>query len=300
MSDIDTLIADIAAQLGAARCILMVIDTLNRSLVGSESKDEDMAGYISACDRLREAFGCAVIVVHHCGVEGTRPRGHTSLSGAVDAQIAVKRDKAGNIVAAVEFMKDGPEGDEIVSHLVVIDLGTDEDGETVTSCVVEPSDGSSQICRRFPTGQAGLAFKQLQSAIAKAGEPPPDTANFPAGRLVVPIAVWRTYCQKGGLTEGDNEDTFKKAWTRVRERLLAGCGKMQEHRHSGARALPASPKSRNTDQRNQWLGQCSWFPGPALTGRPGMTREFFSILFSCSFARVQARLFIPLLRGGVC
>jgi hypothetical protein len=57
---------------------------------------------------------------------------------------------------------------------------------------------------------------------------------------------------------------------------LAGCGKMQEHRHSGARALPASPESRNTDQRNQWLGQCSWFPGgpPPLTGRPGMTREF--------------------------
>src|ERR1700730_18898119 len=53
---------------------------------------------------------------------------------------------------------------------------------------------------------------------------------------------------------------------------------MQEHRHSGARALPASPESRTTDQRNQWLGQCSWFPGPPLTGRPGMTREFFSSL----------------------
>jgi hypothetical protein len=59
---------------------------------------------------------------------------------------------------------------------------------------------------------------------------------------------------------------------------LAGCGKMQEHRHSGARALPASPESRNTDERNQWLGRCSWFPGPALTGRPGMTQEFFSTL----------------------
>jgi hypothetical protein len=220
VGDIDTLIADIAAQLGETRCILIVVDTLNRSLVGSESKDEDMASYISACDRLREAFGCAVIVVHHCGVEGTRPRGHTSLSGAVDAQIAVKRHKAGNIVATIEFMKDGPEGDEIVSRLVVIDVGTDEDGEPVTSCVVEPSDGSSQKRRRSPTGQAGLAFRQLQNAIAKAGEVPPDSANFPAGRLVVSMTVWRTYCQKGGLTEGDNEDTFKKAWKRVRERLL--------------------------------------------------------------------------------
>ena len=37
---------------------------------------------------------------------------------------------------------------------------------------------------------------------------------------------------------------------------LAGCGKMQELRHSGARAVPASPETRNTDQKNQWLGLC--------------------------------------------
>jgi len=53
---------------------------------------------------------------------------------------------------------------------------------------------------------------------------------------------------------------------------------MQEHRHCGARALPTSPESRNTEQRNQYLGRCSWMPGPALSGRPGMIREFFSIL----------------------
>jgi hypothetical protein len=53
---------------------------------------------------------------------------------------------------------------------------------------------------------------------------------------------------------------------------------MQEHRHSGARALPASPESKNTNQRNQRLGLCSWVPGSALAGRPGMTREFFSTL----------------------
>ena len=64
--------------------------------------------------------------------------------------------------------------------------------------------------------------------------------------------------------------------------------KMQEHRHSGARAVPASPESRNTDQRSEWLGQCSWFPGPALTGRPGMTREFFSSLLKrSSLARLR-------------
>ena len=49
---------------------------------------------------------------------------------------------------------------------------------------------------------------------------------------------------------------------------------MLERRHSGARSQAASPESINTDPRNQWLGLCSWFPGPALTGRPGMTEGF--------------------------
>jgi RecA-family ATPase len=75
------LIADIRAQLGDTRPTAIVLDTLNRSLNGSESKDEDMAKYIRGADAIREAFDCAVLIVHHCGVNDTRPRGHTSLTG---------------------------------------------------------------------------------------------------------------------------------------------------------------------------------------------------------------------------
>jgi hypothetical protein len=44
------------------------IDTLNRSLVDSELKEEDMAAYIAAAGKTT-----ASRIVHHCGVEGTRP-----------------------------------------------------------------------------------------------------------------------------------------------------------------------------------------------------------------------------------
>jgi hypothetical protein len=50
--------------------------------------------------------------------------------------------------------------------------------------------------------------------------------------------------------------------------------------HSGARAMPANPESMNTVSEDQWLGPRSWIPGPALTGRPGMTAEFFRTLLS--------------------
>ena len=94
-----------------------MLDTLNRSLNGSESNDKDMAQYIRAADAIREAFDCVVIIVHHCGVEGTRPRGHTSLTGAADAQLAVSRDADENVIVKVEWMKDGAEGDVIASRL---------------------------------------------------------------------------------------------------------------------------------------------------------------------------------------
>ena len=118
--------------------VLVVLDTLNRSLRGSESSDEDMTAYLNAADAIREAFECAVIIVHHCGVDGTRPRGHTSLTGTVDAQLAVKRDIADNVLVTVEHMKDGPEGDMIASRLERVELGPDDDGDPITSCVIVP------------------------------------------------------------------------------------------------------------------------------------------------------------------
>ena len=57
VGDADTLIGAIAAQLGSkTSCAVIVIDTLNRSLHGSENSDEDMAAYIRAADRMRKAF----------------------------------------------------------------------------------------------------------------------------------------------------------------------------------------------------------------------------------------------------
>src|ERR1700730_12482585 len=69
-ADHTALIASIRAALGSVAPAAVVVDTLNRSLVGSESSDEDMSGYIKAADAIRDAFNCAVVIVHHCGHEG--------------------------------------------------------------------------------------------------------------------------------------------------------------------------------------------------------------------------------------
>jgi AAA domain len=136
VKDQPDIVAAVRAQSASPACV--VLDTLNRSLNGSESLDKDMAAYIRAADAIREAFGCVVIIVHHCGVNDTRPRGHTSLTGAVDAQLAVRRDAAQNIITTVEWMKDGAEGETIASRLELVEIGMDADGDPIGSCVVVP------------------------------------------------------------------------------------------------------------------------------------------------------------------
>ncbi len=118
-------------------------------------------------------------------------------------------------------MKDGPEGEETASRLTVIKVGVDEDGEPITSCIIEATAAAPQTRRKTLGGQAGIAFRLLQNALADKGERPPDNINFPTSRRVVLLSLWRAYCQKGGLVEGDTEEAFKKAWQRVRERLLS-------------------------------------------------------------------------------
>ena len=155
IGEYETLISDIAAQV--ERPVAVVIDTLNRSIRGSESRDEDMGDYVKTADAILEGFSCTVIVIHHCGIEGSRPRGHTSLTGACDAQIAVKKGQDGTVTCVVEYMKDGPEGDEFHSKLDRVDVGTDDDGDAITSCVVvEAEKAKTDTTRKLTKNQATM------------------------------------------------------------------------------------------------------------------------------------------------
>jgi hypothetical protein len=124
---------------------------------------------------VRETFDCAVVVVHHCGVDSNRPRGHTSLPGAVEAQLAVKRDAANNVVLTVEWMKDGPEGNVLASRLEQVHVGSDEDDQPVTSCVVVPLEGSQIVSPKTTATMpkaARIALDALVEALDEQGTAP--------------------------------------------------------------------------------------------------------------------------------
>jgi hypothetical protein len=219
VKDAGELVRVITRTLGDIKPVVIVLDTLNRSLRGSESSDEDMAAYIRAADSLRGIFDCAVIIVHHCGIDGTRPRGHTSLTGAADAQLSVSRDAADNIVMTVEYMKDGPTGTAIVSRLEDVEVGKDEDGDPIMSCVVVSSE-TGGIAAIQVRGAARIALEALYEAIAEYGEVVSDP-HIPQNTRTTSVVRWRQYCEAKTIAETDNPDNKRRAFVRASKKLQA-------------------------------------------------------------------------------
>jgi AAA domain len=190
----------------------IVIDTLNRALMGDENKSDDMAKLIRAADFLRAAFGCLVILVHHCGVAGNRPRGHTSLAGADDVQLAVERNKDdGNITITIEHMKDGDASAPMASKLERVELGNDDDGDPITSCVIVPAELAAKGPKLSKVNR--FALDLLQKLIAAEGVPPPRDSGLPDHVRLYPAGKWRERFNE--RYPADKRDTKKKAYLRA-------------------------------------------------------------------------------------
>jgi hypothetical protein len=215
-TDAPAIIADIKRLVGDERPDIVVIDTLNRTLVGSENRPEDMARYLRAAATIEDTFNCCTVVIHHCGVEKSRPRGHTSLTAAADVQIVVERSGNGDVVAKVELAKDAPDGDEIISRLDVVELGEDERGNKITTCVIVPVEGLGlrQKAKPLPD-QVERAKRALANMICDHGE---ENANMPAGFRGVTEETWRQECYRLGIG-GPHQDSMRKAFGRNKEGL---------------------------------------------------------------------------------
>ncbi len=175
--DIKDLVLAIQAHAPAGRC-LVVIDTLNRAApTADENSSTDMGEILEALKRIQEAINGVVMVVHHTGKDATRGmRGHSSLLAALDAVIEVTRD-GDRRQWSLAKSKDGADGEGKVFRLTTVDLGADEEGDRITSCVVT-SDTAAQEIRRVQLPRGGN-----QKIVLDALRP-----HFKAGRMATPGA----------------------------------------------------------------------------------------------------------------
>jgi AAA domain len=209
--------------------VLVVIDTVSRVLAGgNENAPDDMGALVRSLDRLRDELGCHVSAVHHLGKDASRgSRGHSLLHCAVDTELAVTRDDSSAIATAtVTKQRDNIAGQQIAFRLRPIELGRDDDGDPVTSCVAEPVDAApagrirDRPVKRLPDS-ARVALDALRRAIVDAGETAPPSNHIPAGAIVINNDLWRRYYLSGSNAAGQSEDTRRKAWRRASDTLLS-------------------------------------------------------------------------------
>jgi hypothetical protein len=184
---------------------VIIIDTAARTMPGGKEDTEDMGRFISACETIRDATGCTVIIVHHTGKDASRgSRGAVRLPDAADTIIAI------NGKATVEKQRDGEIGAEFPFKLRVVDLGEDADGDKVTSCVVEEGEPAAEkrTGKARLTGPQRIALEQLRNAIINDGVILPEGRHVPANTRGVKKALWLEYCLNAGML-GDSEDPKK-------------------------------------------------------------------------------------------
>jgi hypothetical protein len=105
-------------------------------------------------------------------------RGHSLLRCAVDTEIEVVRSGASGIaIAAVTKQRDGPTEGSVSFKLRRIELGDNNDGEPVTSCVIEATDAPVEVrnSKQRLTAAAKIALNTLRKAVAEAGTPAPPS-----------------------------------------------------------------------------------------------------------------------------
>jgi RecA-family ATPase len=119
------------------KATLIVIDTFARSIPGGNENDaQDVGRAVNAADRIRTATGACVGFIHHAGKDTSKgARGSSALRAAADTEILTD-GQTGTRTVAVTKQRDLPAGGRFAFELRQVVLGTDEDGETVTSCVV--------------------------------------------------------------------------------------------------------------------------------------------------------------------
>ena len=119
---------------------LIILDTWAQVTAGANENDgQDMGKAIKHANIVRQLAGCDVLLIHHPGKDLSRgARGWSGQRAAVDCEIEVSQDINGNRLARVTKMKDGDVTFRFNFKLAVIHLGEDEDGQPITSCVIEP------------------------------------------------------------------------------------------------------------------------------------------------------------------
>lgn len=123
---------------------LIIFDTRSRIMQGAdENAGPDVARLVAEMDALRRMTGAHVLLVDHTGKDRSRGiRMHSSWDAALDTAVLCEAEDMGGfnlVTAKATKQRDLAVPPPLQYSLRTVELGLDQDGDPVTSCVVEPN-----------------------------------------------------------------------------------------------------------------------------------------------------------------
>jgi len=121
---------------------LIILDTMAASHSGDENSAKDMGLFLAACKDISHATGAMVLAVHHTGKEDSKGmRGSSALFAGADFVMEIFKNKVGDRFehgAMLSKSRDDVTGTSFGFELKRVTVGVDDEGDEVTTCVIEP------------------------------------------------------------------------------------------------------------------------------------------------------------------
>lgn len=119
---------------------VVVIDTVHSVCPGSREDSADFGRFLFEVHRIRQALGCAVILVHHAGKDDQRgARGGNALPAAADIEIEIKEDIHARTVS-IHKLRDGVKFEPLPFLIDDVVLRRDDDGHEIGAGVLRKHD----------------------------------------------------------------------------------------------------------------------------------------------------------------
>ena len=178
-----------------------------------ENSSKDMGAVIEGAKTLQRLTNGLIVLVAHTGKDGAKGlRGHSSLFAALDAAVLVERNGDARSWK-VDKAKDGRDGETHYFRLNVVEVGMDEDGDIITSCVAIPDSVMPTRTKKLLTPNQKIALESLREAASMFGGLD-EQGNFTGLHL----SNWRPVFYR--ISPADSDTAKKKAFERARTSLI--------------------------------------------------------------------------------
>lgn len=195
---------------------LIFLDTLAMSFPGLEENASEAMGEVVRVGKQLAEDGAGVILVHHdTKAEGSTPRGHSVLNGALDVALKIGRDED-RVRGSLTKNRNGSCDQNIAFRVGIRELGVDQDGEPMTAAYVQELSSGRFPMRQKLTSAEQTAMEILHELLAEGG----GGAGATRCLTSIPLARWQAVCiTPGRVSSVEKIDSRKKAFQRAMKGL---------------------------------------------------------------------------------